>query len=384
MKIKILRKYIALIPMMLLISGYGQVPVTICESVLKLGAMSEENLYYSFQAGDYIVFDFEEINGKELKEIEIVELPSFSRYKNFRQSKVEDKRVYVNQKSVFQFRLKNGAAMGRVCKVKIQRIPKSDKTQLFNTGWKWETVYDTIYEPYTQDSLVGYDTLRYKETVKEEVGSSLQEEDLLPGGKPITIKSSGIIVHDNPRAFVKVTLPQNMETIYQTKKVIAWAYWIGVGESDESIFTKNKELLNTTVSSVVGFSNPIALFALGAVSDLIIPSGKKDNVKYKITNSINKELFMNGSACLSYDEGYGKGGVGRFIESKMCQGDYYICMYNENIHDRLHVIVRAVAVVEIKDYQYVEYDRIKINPRYVTLHKQRMRINTYQVRVPIE
>ena len=85
-----------------------------------------------------------------------------------------------------------------------------------------------------------------------------------------------------------------------------------------------------------------------------------------------------------HDEGYGKGGVGRFIESKMCQGDYYICMYNENIHDRLHVIVRAVAVVEIKDYQYVEYDRIKINPRYVTLHKQRMRINTYQVRVPIE
>ncbi len=387
MKIKILRKFIALVLIILLINSFGQTPITIYESVLKLGALSEENLYYSFQAGDNIVFDFEEINGKELKEIEIVELPSFSRYMDFQQTKIQNKLVYVNQKSVFQFRLKNGAITGRVCKIKIQRIPESAEKQSFNTGWEWDTKYDTAYIPYTQDSLVGYDSLWTKEFVKEEIGSYLQEEDLLPGGKPVTIKSSGILVHDNPREFVEIRLPANIYTSNQTKKVVAWGFWFGVGVSSaELTFLNNKETIKNMVTTVAGISDPIAAFAIGAVANLIIPSGDKlDPVRYAITDLYNKELFMKGNPnYIYYTNGFGKGGTGRFTEPNMCQGVYYLCMKNENIHDRIDVIVKAVAVVEIKDYQYVEYDRLKVSPRYVTRHKERMEVKTSQVRVPIE
>ena len=68
----------------------------------------------------------------------------------------------------------------------------------------------------------------------------------------------------------------------------------------------------------------------------------------------------------------------------MCQGSYYICLKNENIHDRIDVTVKAIAIIEVKDYEDVVYDRVKVTPRYVTLNKRRMVVNTRDIRVTIE
>jgi hypothetical protein len=51
-------------------------PIDVAESTLKIGAFGEDVFYYGFAEGDKLIFNFEEINGKELKEIEIIELPS--------------------------------------------------------------------------------------------------------------------------------------------------------------------------------------------------------------------------------------------------------------------------------------------------------------------
>ena len=364
---------------------FAQTPITICEQTIKIGAMGEENLFYSFTTGDQILFDFTEINGKELKEIEVVELPSSTKFSTFKATNVDGKKISVNQKAVYQFRFKNGAVSGRICQVKIQRIPESEATARFNTGWKWKTLYDTTYVPYTQDSLVGYDSLWYKETVREEIASRIEEYDLLPGGKPVTVKSTGIAVHDNPRSYVRISLPTNVETPYQTKRVTAWAYWIGVGASAESFFSKNKENLKSAVTGVAGITNPLAGLALGFATDLIIPSGEQiDPVRYAITNQQNMEFFMSGNPYSYYDNGFGKGGSGKFNSKTMCQGSYYICLKNENIHDRIDVTVKAIAIIEVKDYEDVVYDRVKVTPRYVTLNKRRMVVNTRDIRVTIE
>ncbi len=49
---------------------YGQTPVDVAESTLKVGIMGEEVFYFGFAEGDQIIFNFEEANGKELKELE--------------------------------------------------------------------------------------------------------------------------------------------------------------------------------------------------------------------------------------------------------------------------------------------------------------------------
>jgi len=48
---------------------------------LKIGRLGgEEVFYYGFTEDDQLVFHFEEVNGKELKGLEIIELPSSSKF----------------------------------------------------------------------------------------------------------------------------------------------------------------------------------------------------------------------------------------------------------------------------------------------------------------
>ena len=65
---------------------FAQTPITICEQTIKIGAMGEENLFYSFTTGDQILFDFTEINGKELKELEVDELYSKNKISTFKKA----------------------------------------------------------------------------------------------------------------------------------------------------------------------------------------------------------------------------------------------------------------------------------------------------------
>ena len=62
---------------------FGQKPVDVVETIFKIGGLGEEVFYYGFEEGDQLVFNFEEINGKELKELEISEFPSSSKFMDF-------------------------------------------------------------------------------------------------------------------------------------------------------------------------------------------------------------------------------------------------------------------------------------------------------------
>ena len=75
-------------------SVFGQLqPVDVAELTIKVGAMGSEELFYGFAEGDQIVFNFEELKGKELKELEIIELPSSSKFMDYKTTKIVDKKV---------------------------------------------------------------------------------------------------------------------------------------------------------------------------------------------------------------------------------------------------------------------------------------------------
>jgi len=49
-------------------SAFGQLqPVDVADLTIKIGAMGSEELFYGFAEGDQIVFNFEELKGKELR-----------------------------------------------------------------------------------------------------------------------------------------------------------------------------------------------------------------------------------------------------------------------------------------------------------------------------
>ena len=49
--------------------SYGQKPIDVAESSIKVGIKAEEEVYFGFAEGDKLIFSFEEANGKEMKEV---------------------------------------------------------------------------------------------------------------------------------------------------------------------------------------------------------------------------------------------------------------------------------------------------------------------------
>jgi len=135
-----------------------QKPVDIADLTIKINAMGSKDLFYGFAEGDEIIFNFEELKGKTLKEVKIIELPNNTKFLDYKTSITIDKKINVSKTSVYQFKFNNGSLTAKTFKVRIQRIPKNESTISFNTNWQWKTVYDTNYVAYTKDSLVGYDT----------------------------------------------------------------------------------------------------------------------------------------------------------------------------------------------------------------------------------
>ena len=101
----------------------AQEPIDVAEIAIKIGAKGEEELYYGFAEGDQIVFSFKEADEREVKEVEIIELPSNSKFQDIETKEIKNKIIKVNKKGIYKFRFYNSALLkGRICKVKIQRI----------------------------------------------------------------------------------------------------------------------------------------------------------------------------------------------------------------------------------------------------------------------
>lgn len=363
--------------------GFSQTPIAVADLSLKLNSNSSEEFYYSFAEGDVMVVDFELAKGKGVQ-FEIVELPNQVKTSQF-MARMTNYRINVLSTKVYLFRITNGLG-GKMCSLHIKRIPKSQETLNFNTGWVWKTLYDTTYTQYSEDSLVGHDTVHYVETVKEEVSKEVTE--VILEDKIQEIRSSGFIVSDNPRAFVEIRLPQNQNGTNWEKKVVGWGYWLCVGDNSNSIWSQNKDLVAKSASTIAGVAfGPVGSFIAGGVTSLFIPNAEKaDNVKWSIVqNGQDVNAFMTGgpicpSSCLK--NGDGPGAAGRFVD-KNTQGTYYLCLYNDNIHDRIRVTIKVSALVETITYKDVDYPRTRVVPKYVKVPKIRRDISSRQVRVPI-
>lgn len=359
----------------------AQKPVQVYEGTLKIKPMQDENLYFGFAAGDQIVIHLSETGKKELKQFEVLELPNSSKYTESDFSQIKDKRIAVNQKSVYQFTIKNGSLSNRTCKIKISRVPADEKTANFNTGWKWITVFDTTYVPFAEDSIVGYDTLSTKRVARNLLSSELKEYDFLD--KTVNVPARGIVKHDNPRMCVPINLPKLESSETCKQEVMAWAYWMGVGPSADNFFSRNKGTL-VNLSGLLT-ANPLAKLALGVATALVIPDDSKiDPVWYAVTDEAGKAAFMEGKDFHALDYGRGKGSYARFSDADQCQGPYYVCIKNENLHNSVDVTVKAVAIVKVETYKEKDHERTKTTPRYTSVDKTKMEITPRQIRVNVE
>ena len=359
---------------------FSNEPILVTESTIMLDLEQTKELYFSFAEGDEIIFDMEMIKGKHIKEIEVIEMPTNSMLTEFKAKNITNKRIQIRNKGIYKFRFYSSSLTRRVCKIKIYRIPANESKKNFNTNWKWETVRDTTYTAYQEDSLVGYQTIKYKETIKELKETKYEEIMLFE-------KTQRVHSYWNPnasRTYLRVDLPKINNNQLREEKLIAWSYWIGVGQEGAEAYKENIKSVSNFVGKVANiyYQSPLAGVAVGAITNLMIPTTGQDIQYYFIDDYNNVTQFLNQQNFLQFDQGKGIAAFGRSERTK--NSTFYIGLYNDNRRLGLDVDVKVLVVKEIKLFENVTYNREKEEPQYVTLNKTRMDINETQIRVSVE
>lgn len=299
---------------------FGQTVIDICETTHKIGGLGgEEIFYFGFAAGDQIIFAFEEVNGKELNEIEIIELPSSSKFMDYKSKKIENKILNVARTGIYKFRLYNAAMGGRICKVKIQRIPASDDTKNFNSSVYWRTIQDTTYTPKEERYISKSDT------IAQEIYSSTPQ-----------ISSTNALNGNSNKQVVDFVLPEN---------TISWSFYIGTGSEGKAEFDKVRtQFANhaaATVSTIPGYG-PMAALALTGVSYFNKVQGE-DNVKYWFLSGANDVVLFNaGQTFYQYKKG---DVVNEASQMKSpLNGKVHIALSNDNTFDPILVTIKVTAI----------------------------------------
>jgi hypothetical protein len=354
-------------------------PILVTESTISLNLDETEELFFSFAEGDIIEFDFEMVKGNNLKEIEVYELPNNKIFSEFKAEKFSKKQIHIRNKGLYKFKFYSSSITKRVCRLKIYRIPADESTKNFNTNWKWQTVRDTVYTPYTVDSITGYNTITYKEKLRELVKTENVEDMLFNKSQRV----HSYYNENKSSTYLRVDLPNPIATELKEEKVIAWAYWIGVGQEAQQAYQENSKSVGELAKGITSmYGSPLAGLAVGTLTELLIPKTGEDVFYTFILDYENAEKFINGQQYRQFDSGKGIAAYGK--NTHKTTGTFYIGLHNDNQLQGIDVEVKIVVIKEIKTYDFVEYDREKQEPITVTLNKTKMFINETKIRVPVE
>ena len=332
---------------------------TVADLEIKLEPGATEELMYGFAAGDRVIFTIIP-NGAPVSEITAMQYPDVVKYRGQEIKKEEKNEFIVTDKSVFVFKFTNKAKGKRSCKVMLQRVAKNADTKNFNTAVKWATVQDTVYNALTKDVVAGYDTLRVQKTRRVVASEKKYEELVLDKSQRVNAKTS----LGDTKAAVAFTLPVNSTSKDETKKVVAWAYWVGVGEESNEFWKQNRKLIVEGVKGVATyFTSPLGGVAAGALTSLALPVNGED-VQYALVNEFNSTLFFKDKAYKAYDDGKGIAAYKRFTDATLLQGKFYMALANDNYIQPLDVNVKVSAIIEHIKYKDEKYMDTTITPRY--------------------
>jgi len=312
----------------------GQTPVEVTESTLKVGIMAEEVFYLGFAEGDKIIFDFEEANGKELKELEIIELPSSSRFLDYKTTRVSNKSIQVSKTGIYKFRFTNSSIGPRICKYKIQRIPASPATQNFNTTVYTHIENDTTYTSEEEEYIAKTDTviMNYQDRI---------------------VKVNTSTVSTGNKATFNFLLPEN---------TIAWSYYLFTNEPGKQAFEKaNTDLISNSAVTIQKFPMYTVLSAIALGNTVSIPKLESgEDINYWITDGENAALFTAGSPFRYIRKGKSINDYSRMEKRK---GNLFFCFSNDNTTESVTVTVKITSVQVNEALETRQGKRMIITPR---------------------
>lgn len=301
-------------------------PIDIADLNLKIGGLTDEILYYGFSKGDIIILNFSEEKGKGLKNIEVLEYPNTSKFKDFDVKQLTDKRIQVNNTGIYKFIFSNPGVMGKVCSIKIQRIPSHDSTVNFNSTIKWKTVTDTTWKTKKETYL---DTVKYIPVQLHQV-----QEFWVNSGSNATFKGG------KSRVVLSVSLPQN---------TVEWYYQFTASRNDSDV-ARTKKSFNL-MSDLTKLIDKTGLLNFG-IDALTQPPGS-DYCDIYLMTPVEAVSFEYKNAFSSFPmgtrENY-KSGIVKINASNLVSGTWKIGIKNPDAWYGVAVAIEVVAIVKKKIY----------------------------------
>jgi hypothetical protein len=320
-----MKKSTILVLFILLFSySYAQDTIDVVEKTIKIGGVSNESEYYGFAEGDKVIFNLTVEKGKELKDVTISEYPENVKFAEHTVEKIQNKFLNISRNAVYRFDYYNSNLSGRTINIKIQRVPKSEKTKFFNTNVKWVNKVDTTYSARQNTYLTGSDT-----SLVDVIDSKARVHSQTNSNPSNTI--------------VDFTIPIN---------TIKWTYWIGVGNESQEVFKKDQANFAQTGTKLISSINPLAGLAFGLITMTHANIG--ENVKYNFLPSWEDvQKFKAGQAFMQFKSGNVVTDFGLMNYSTKKNEKYYIALENDNSFQGIDVNVKVLAVVVNNKYNTV-------------------------------
>ena len=317
------------------VNTYGQKTVDVAESSIKIGIKGEETIYFGFAEGDQLIFSFEEINGKEMKEVEITEMPANSRFIEYKTSKLENKTISIPRTAIYKFRFENSALIPRVCKYKIQRIPAGEATIKFNSTVYNDTYFDTSYTTEIESFIDKTDT----------VINNFQER---------TIKVNSMTAPGSSKSTFNFVLPEN---------TVVWSYYISADKAGQQVYLDASKNLNENAGVIIEKFpkyGPLAAVALEAPSYLTrLDSGQ--HINYWIVEGENAELFSAGQQFRFLKKGKA---INDFARMEPGDRAFHFCLHNDSKDTQVTVTVKITAILVNEKFSSQPVRKMHITQRY--------------------
>jgi len=288
---------------------------------------------YAFAEGDQLSLHVEEITGKKIKSLEVVQWPDNFLFRAYELDSVLNKNFRIPQTGVYQLRFRETGLSKKICRFTLHRLPALASSARFDTRVGWDI-------RQTPQFRVG----------KRTVPSGKKLEIISLGGQ-VTVSASKFYMKKPVNAY-QFTLPPNTQR---------WAYRISVGQATADArrqdSDKLKLALQTGAVKIMGIQPETALaaFALGAAIDMTVSTAGED-VEYALTDYDNWTKFSKGQPYTAFIQQAGLS-VDAQRRYTPLEGTYFFALRSDNWVDDINVNIEIEAVTEVQLYDtewYVE------------------------------
>jgi len=318
-------------------SGFAQAPIEVADNTFKVKGFGEQVFYYGFAEGDQIILNFEELDNKELKEIEVIELPGNSMFMDYKTKKVSDKTINIRNTGIYKIRFHNSAMSGRVCKLKLHRIPASSETLKFNTNVYWNTIYDTTYYTIKEKYLIKKQYVPKVIVPKQEAFVNSGSNAAFKGGKS------------------RITFP-----IVLPKNTVEWYYQFSAMRKKEDVQNISSTFnLVGNLAKVMDATGGIG-FAIGSLGN---PPGA-DYCDVYLLDHNNSQAFLSKENFQHFSLGHRKNITSGIIKIEgSAEQVLHVGILNPDSMHGINVIFECVAIVLEEEWGIRDVQKYNVKKR---------------------